>query len=207
MFHTLDQDLTMHQLQNASRDESPVFINFSADIRNQTTEDFMQLCRTMRVLNIDQVQVMLSSSGGLVIRGLELHNFIRSLPLDIKMHNSATVDSIANSVFVAAKPENRTAEPNARFMFHGVSRGFGGGSATEQMLKEALSAVQRDQKAIAETIECNTAMTLEEIKEAFKGERILTPEDAMEKGIICETKKLEIPCNAELINVFNPMHE
>jgi len=193
----------MQQLKVAFEEERPLYINFRAGIGSDTTQDLTQILGVMQAMSIKESHILLSSPGGLVARGIELHNFLHSLSINLFIHNSGTIDSIANTVFVAPRSEMRSAEPNARFMFHGVTRSFNGG-ASEIDMQEGLRAIQRDQRAIADTINRQTKMSLREIKRAFGGERIFTPEEAQKRGIIHEIKQLEIPPDAMIISIFDP---
>jgi ATP-dependent Clp protease protease subunit len=58
----------------------------------------------------------MSSSGGMVEEGMSLYGFIRSLPVDITIHNIGSIDSIALAVYLAAA--RRLANPDATFLMH-----------------------------------------------------------------------------------------
>jgi len=205
IFKTLDTDVTMSQLQQAAQRNHPVYINFSAHIQGRPPEDLMQVLSMMQRFALKQAHILLSSDGGSVLQGFELHNFLRSMPIEISMHNTANVDSIANTVFLAANRTNRTAEPNAHFLFHGVSTGLGRGKEAD--IQAALLSVRRDQTAIAETLSRYTNMTLRDIRRACKSEIVWTAEQAKNRGIIRRVQRLRIPENAEVINIFDPPEE
>jgi ClpP protease-like protein len=58
----------------------------------------------------------MSSGGGMVEEGLALYGFIRSLPVDITIHNINSIDSIALAVYLGAS--RRSANPDATFLMH-----------------------------------------------------------------------------------------
>src|SRR5258708_24946324 len=63
-----------------------------------------------------------SSTGGSVQAGVTLFNFLRALPVDVVMHNTGSVDSIATVIFLAGKV--RYACEHSRFLFHGINWTF-----------------------------------------------------------------------------------
>lgn len=50
----------------------------------------------------DTIYSLFSSPGGQVESGVTLYNFLRALPVEIIMHNTGSIDSAANIVFLAA---------------------------------------------------------------------------------------------------------
>lgn len=62
------------------------------------------------------VTILFASDGGSTSDGIALHNYLRSLPIEITMHAVGVVGSIAVPVFLAAK--KRLAVDSAQFFFH-----------------------------------------------------------------------------------------
>ena len=56
----------------------------------------------------------MSSAGGMVEEGISLYGFIRSLPVEITIHNIGNIDSIALAVYLAAS--KRLVNPDATFL-------------------------------------------------------------------------------------------
>jgi len=70
----------------------------------------------------DIIYCLFSSGGGNVEPGIALYNFLRALPVELIMHNTGNIDSIANVVFMAA--DTRYAATHSSFLFHGVNWNF-----------------------------------------------------------------------------------
>src|SRR5579875_1488936 len=66
--------------------------------------------------HFDEVQLSFSSLGGYVADGIYLYNHIRGLPINVVIHNTGSVSSIAVAVFVAGA--ERYCSPHAMFMIH-----------------------------------------------------------------------------------------
>jgi ATP-dependent Clp protease, protease subunit len=91
----------------------------------------------------DGVYLCLSSNGGYVGDGIFLYNHIRSLPIQITIHNTGTVASIATTLFVAG--HRRLCAPHSIFMMHPVAVG-GSGPMASAPLQAALDSALRDEE-------------------------------------------------------------
>jgi ATP-dependent protease ClpP protease subunit len=178
----------------------PAYINFRADVYERQSNELMHLVSALHNNGFTEAHLRISSPGGGVICGLELHNFLRSLPLEITTYNVGSVDSIANIVYLAG--DKRNVSPNANFLMHGVSSGLN--RADEKGLEEALAMLRRDQKSIAASIASRTKLTQQEIEMMFRGENIVTPDQALKMGISHEIKEPAIPQDAQVFVITNP---
>jgi len=154
-----------------------IYINFSAPINDRTTHLLMSVLTNQVNGGENEIYFLFSSPGGSVSAGITLHNFLRSLPVKVTMHNIGIVDSIGNVVFLAA--EERYANPNSSFLFHGV--GFDINQNTrfeEKNLKEKLTIIKRDQKMITDIIEERTKINENDIIEMFFDAKTKTSDEA-----------------------------
>src|SRR5580704_2643319 len=96
---------------------------FNGLIQEATTNALKgRIATILEKQDYNSLTVMFSSSGGNCAQGLSLYNFIRSLPVQIRMHASGVVESMAVPVFVAG--HIRTSSPLSRFFFHAYDFGF-----------------------------------------------------------------------------------
>ena len=179
----------------------PSYITFDSDIYDEGVHQLYKACTHIVDSGATELTIAMHSPGGSVSKGTALHNFLKSLPLELTTHNIGDIDSIANVVFLAGK--YRYSNPNGRFMLHGVTRSFDGGARLgEADLLQQLEYVRADQERIAQTIARQTKLTVREIKRAFKnGDNILTPPEAEQKEIIHGIKDLVVPANANVLNI------
>src|SRR5450432_627230 len=89
----------------------------------------------------DEAQLSFSSLGGYVSDGIYLYNHIRSLPLNVVIHNTGSVSSIAVAVFVAA--HERYCSAHAMFMIHPTVMPSQEGMTSER-LQSSLNAALAD---------------------------------------------------------------
>jgi ATP-dependent protease ClpP protease subunit len=93
-----------------------VYVPFSAEINANTSESLIAVMANCA--NHKEVYLMLSTSGGIVMNGLNLYNVMRATPFKLITHNVGNVDSIGNALFLTGV--ERYACPHSTFMFHGV---------------------------------------------------------------------------------------
>jgi len=143
---------------------------------------------------------LFSCAGGSVNAGITLYNFLRALPVEIVMHNTGSIDSIATVIFLAAS--KRYAAKHSTFLFHGVNWQFPKDtSLTFSQLQENLSRFKQEEAKIAGIIAERCKLTEAEIRELFFQGESKNLEFAIEKGIIDEVRDAAVPKDAPLITV------
>lgn len=175
-----------------------VYVSFSAEINANTTENLIGTMANLANLEVKEVYLLLSTGGGQVMNGMNLYNVLRGMPFTLTIHNVGNVDSIGNAVFLAG--EKRYATPNATFMFHGV--GFNtpqGLRLEEKFLRERLDGLLSDQKRIGDIIAKHTDITEGEIEDLFREAQTKDAIYAATKGIIHETRDVEITAGCPII--------
>lgn len=182
--------------------EQPICINFSADVQFAQVDKLTRLVTKLHNAGVKRAQLHISSPGGSVSRGIDLHNLLKRLPIEFTTHNVGSVDSIANAIYLAG--EHRYVSPNANFLMHGVSMGFSNGRANEKQLVNALAGVRRDHASIARTIADRTKLTKKQILRMFLGETIITAEEAVEYGIAHEIRDADISDDAHIFTIVDP---
>jgi len=173
--------------------EKIIYINFFEGINPTTVNKFIKFTvDAINQHNPTEIYFFISSNGGAVDSGFVLYNFIISLHGKIKvtMHNTGTIDSIANVIFQSG--QNKYASPNASFLFHGVSMNFNGGQ-NRNALKEALSRLEGMENRIAQTVSKHSKLTENELTALFKQGEGKDVNFALDKEIIQEIKVPSVP--------------
>jgi ATP-dependent protease ClpP protease subunit len=183
----------------ATPDLSTVYVSFSAEINANTTESLIATMANCANEGADEVQLLISSPGGMVMYGMTLYNTLRAMPFRLITHNVGNVDSIGNAVFLAG--EQRFASPHSTFMFHGV--GFdqvpGAPRLDEKYLGELTGGLLADQSRIAAVIEERTNLDAPKIEPLFREAQTKDAAYAVGVGIVHEVKDVEIPPGAPVI--------
>lgn len=181
-----------------------IYINFYDEINPGKVKVFMAVCAdVIDKFRPSALYICLSSPGGHVAAGITLHNFLKSLPVKIIMHNTGSVDSIATMIFLAGR--ERYATPSSTFLFHGVQTHTSQPvSLSIYQLREILSGLEQDHNKIVHIITNNTQLSEDEVRELFKQGESKSPAFAESKGIVHAVRDLSIPANAKLISLnFN----
>ena len=176
--------------------QKTVYINFFDGIDPLKVNRFIQFCTD--VINQHQpseLYFLIASNGGDVDSGFVLYNYLISLQskLAVTMHNTGTIDSIANVIFMSG--QKRFAAPNAAFLFHGVAMNFTG-PQSRTTLKESLSRIIGMENRIGLTISQNSKLTEGELEILFRQGEGKDVNFALEKGIIHEIKSPSVPSGA-----------
>jgi ATP-dependent protease ClpP protease subunit len=178
-----------------------IYVNYFDTIDEAKTKALMAICSDIVAKQKPRtIYFLFSSTGGSVNAGITLYNFLRALPVEIVMHNSGSIDSIANVIFLAAS--KRYAAKHSSFLFHGINWNFAqGASLTFFQLSESLSTFKQEETKIAYIVAERTKMAEAEIRELFRQGESKDLQFAIEKGIIHEVKDPVVPENAPFITV------
>ena len=80
-----------------------VYVTFSAEINQNTTEALIAAMSDCINLRVEKVSLLISTPGGSTMNGLNLYNFLQGVPFELTTHNIGNVDSIGNAIFLAGK--------------------------------------------------------------------------------------------------------
>src|SRR6266403_1003410 len=128
-----------------------VYVTFSAEINVTTTESLISVMANLVNQQAKEVHLLMSTSGGSVMHGLNLYNVLIGLPFELITHNVGNVDSIGNAVFLAGS--RRYAAVHSTFMFHGVGFDLPGQTRLEEKnVREYLDGILSNQKWIGSII-------------------------------------------------------
>lgn len=177
-------------------DTKTIYINFFDGIDPVKANKFIKFTTdAINQHNPTELYFLISSNGGDVDSGFVLYNFLTSLHdrLTITMHNTGSIDSIANVIFVSG--QHRYAAPNASFLYHGVSMNFSG-PQNRTMLKESLSRLVGMENRIAQTVSKHSQLSETELTSLFQQGEGKDVNFAMSKEIIHEIRVPNIPQGA-----------
>lgn len=129
----------------------------------------------------EPIDMLVSSPGGHLESGDTVHDVIRFISAPVRMIGTGWVGSAATHLFLSVPKERRFCLPQTRFLIHQPSGGAGG-QATDIAIqaREILKARER----IAEVIARETGQTLERVKTDIERDRWLSPEEAIEYGLL-----------------------
>jgi len=177
-----------------------VYVSFSAEINNSTTESLISVMSNCANQKVQGVYLLLATPGGTVRDGINLYNVLKGMPFELTIHNVGDVSSSGIVIFLAGS--NRYATANATFMFHGVGFSVSQGQRfDEKPLREKLDVILNDQKRIGNIICQETSVTKEEIAKLFREAKTKDAGYAIDKGIIQEVRDVQIPKGCPIISL------
>ena len=177
-----------------------VYINYFDTINESKVKAFMALCASIiGQHNPSKLYILFSSNGGSVDAGIVLFNYLRALPVPLIMHNTGSIDSIANVVFLAA--DERFANPNATFLLHGINWNFSQGSSLSlTALQETLSRFKADEDRMSGIITNRTSIQREELSNLYQQGNSVGLPYAKEKGLIQDIREAKVEPGSPLIS-------
>jgi ATP-dependent Clp protease protease subunit len=148
--------------------------------------------------SFDEAQLSFSSLGGYVSDGIYLYNHIRALPINVVIHNTGSVSSIAVAVFVAA--HERYCSPHAMFMIHPTVMPSQEGMTSERLQSSLNAALADDTRT--ESILRERAAIPEEILVARRFKDVyVTPKEAVIYGLVHAVKNFALPKGHQIIQI------
>src|ERR1700728_3058073 len=127
------------------------------------------------------INLYINSPGGLAYGGMAIYDVIQHVRPDVSTICVGMGMSAAAMVLCGGAPGKRLALPSARIMIHQGSAGARGApSDMEIQLREALSLTRR----MAEIIAHHSGRSVERVAADIDRDYFMTPEEAMEYGLI-----------------------
>lgn len=180
------------------------YLSYYDTINEQKARAFMEACaRAVVQTKPSQLYFLFSSSGGSVDAGIAIYNFLRALPIPIVMHNTGSIDSIANVVFLAA--DERYAAPHASFLLHGLKWGFPQGAQLSwSQLQETVSAFKASESRYVGIMKERTSLTEDELTSLLHQGETKDLVFAKQKGIIREIRQAHVAPGATFLALNFP---
>jgi ATP-dependent Clp protease protease subunit len=174
------------------------YVSFSAEINAHTTESLIAMMADFANQGVAEVQLLLSTPGGVVMNGINLFNVLRALPFKLVTHNVGNVDSIGNVIFLAG--EDRYAAPHSTFMFHGCQANTPPGTQLDsKRLREVLDNIDADELRIASIVEQRSKLDEAQIRTFFREAHTMNAAEAVGAGIIDEIRDVQIPAGSPVV--------
>lgn len=177
-------------------------VSFSGSIQPGATKVLRNVCCAAVNERVTHLTVLFSSGGGSLDDGFALYGFLRSLPLELTMHNVGMVGSVANAVFLAG--HRRFAAPHAVFFYHDLNWTY----ATAQTLAQTtmtehamlLDSGRARIKALFK-LHAQPNHALFESPQFFKEPLVHEPPAAKAAGVIHEIQDAAVPFGGQILNI------
>mgnify|MGYP003499145666 FL=1 len=177
------------------------WIRYMAGVNPQTASALMRAIDQRMAEGMSHLHLMISSPGGSVFHGLSIHNFLRSVGIQVSTYNFGSVDSIGVVIFCAGS--HRVCVPSSRFHIHGVKLNFRGElSFDEKALEEHLKLMATDYDNIAKVIADTTGQSVKKVVADMNKQTSLMPTDAEKYGLVHEVRNQFVPAQAGMTVIY-----
>ena len=144
----------------------------------------------------DAVHMTFSSPGGAASDGVYLYYHIRSLPINVTIHNQGMIASVATTIFAAA--DQRTACPDSIFMIHPVSMQANGYHAS---LKSAMDLTEIEEARIDAILAERTEIPDAVLQERRSRDIFFTAQKALEYGLVTGLGSFSLPAGQQIFHL------
>lgn len=129
------------------------------------------------------IQIFINSPGGYITAGLAIYDTIRFLGCDVNTYCIGQAASMGALLLAAGTKGKRRALPHSRIMIHQPSGGIMGTSAD---IKLQAAEILRLKQYLAEILGDCTGKTVEQILEDSERDFFMSPQEAIDYGLIDE---------------------
>lgn len=177
------------------------YVNFVDGITLEKVKIVMAVCSDIYVKHKPEtIYFSFSSGGGDVDAGVNLYTFLKGLPCRIIMHNTGSIDSIANVVFMAG--DERYATKFSTFLFHGVRFDINGQMSLHlNQISELQDRIQKMHNKIADIICQNSKLTKKKLQKFLFEGKTEDAAFALKHGIIHDIRDFKIPENTPFVSI------
>jgi len=147
----------------------------------------------------DEAYICMTSLGGFIGDGVFLYNHIRGLPIDVTLHNTGTIASVAVAVFVGA--DRRYCSPHGIFMIHPVTIGPFAEGVPWEKLQSSLAGTLAEEARTESILRERTRLSDEILSTRRVKDVHIVPGDALEYGLVHQIKDFALPKGNEILQI------
>ncbi len=129
------------------------------------------------------INIYINSPGGSVTAGLAIYDTMQFVQCDIATFCMGQASSMGAVLLAAGTKGKRHALPNSRIMIH---QPWGGAQGKALDIEIQAREIQRYKKTLCEILSHHSGKTAEQVEEDSHWDFFLSPEEAMEYGLVDE---------------------
>ena len=148
--------------------------------------------------SVKKVHFLIQSSGGSVAEGIAIHNYLKSLPLELITYNCGAVSSIAVLMYLSGKLRRATA--NSTFMIHKTTFTFQG-AATAMMMRLRADCAELDDRNTDAILKDHIKMPEEKWRSRDLADLTIGADEALKFALVHEIADFAPPAGCQLYNI------
>lgn len=129
----------------------------------------------------EEIQMYINSPGGWVSSGLAIKDTMDIIVNDVSTTCVGMAASMGAFILANGTKGKRYSMPNSSILLHNLSSGVSGNISD---IRIAVQNMERTNEKLQKILSENTGRTLEEVKEALDRDNWMTPEEALDFGVI-----------------------
>ncbi len=175
-----------------------VYATFAGTIDQFSLPRIFQNCAAASQGGVEAVHFLFQSTGGIIGDGISLYNFFRTLPFEMHIYNTGSVQSIAIIAYLGAK--NRYVSAYGHFMIHKSYFGAQAGTNAAKLKALAEALVMEDDR-IEAILRENTDIPEERWAVHPLQDVTFNAKEAIEFGIAHELREFDVPSGNQIFNI------
>lgn len=129
----------------------------------------------------EEIKMYINSPGGWVSSGLAIKDTMDIIVNDVSTTCVGMAASMGAFILANGTKGKRYSMPNSSILLHNLSSGVSGNISD---IRIAVQNMERTNEKLQKILSENTGRTLEEVKEALDRDNWMTPEEALDFGVI-----------------------
>lgn len=170
------------------------YLGFNAGIDRKPAEQIIFLCSDACKNGYKEINLLLTSSGGMLDHAYYICSMLEALPAKIITYNVGNLASSANLVFLAG--DERYSVKNATFFFHQTHYPPPLDAVTAKLVKARSEGIAREDARSCDYIAQRTGASAKNVARWHRNELVMDTAGALANGIIVGVKAPIIPPDA-----------
>lgn len=183
-----------------SKNKENPYIIFHGEINIQNTTRLIAACNQLVDDGAKHIYIAFSSNGGAINSGINLYNTLKAMNVEITIHNTGSIESVAVIVFFAGN--NRYVSEQSRFLIHEpVRKFFANETLTAARLSELTQQLINDEKILSDLMEQNTSASKGTISRWFRKAKVIDSKTAIANSFASDIVEFRIPITSNIITL------
>jgi ATP-dependent protease ClpP protease subunit len=162
-----------------------IWFTFTGDIKKEAVQEAIQWINgELYSKPVKRLKFLIASSGGDIDSGVNLHMYLKALPVDVETIGFGKVDAAAIPIFLGGT--KRFAVQGCQFFFHEGRYTIGDQTAPIHVHEEAVSIFKRNLHETIYIIARETGNDTEVVANMLRRSKIMTAQEALEFGLCHE---------------------
>lgn len=165
-----------------------IWFTLTGDVEKRNIQDAIQWINgELYAKPVKRLRLLIASGGGDMDSGVNMHMYLRALPVEVQTIGFGKVDAAAVPIFLGGK--RRLAVEGCQFFFHEGRYTVEDKTAPIHVFEEALSTFKRNLHDSIYILAIETGNDTEAVANMLRKSKIMTTQEALDFGLCHEIIK------------------